>query len=363
LLYGNKIILEGETIYMLFIDEVLAEDPDCQILNGLYLRDAIVYKLIDFDSILTAKDISILNKVDTYMEKKSLTHDEYEILKEAPRDSLEEFEKFFRKVHEKVIKKYPKKRAQKAMEKIKEGFVELCIEKPPSRQPFQFVVISGKDSLIVSFEDKNYESEELISRIVQEYKRNDGPPELINGQLKKKCYTNDNLLIYLIKPEEQIMVDSIYHSVNQVFRLRAKEDGISEELADEMLKEGASDEEVIQKIHLLIKTNRLFSLLTCSNIRTENVQDKLTKKQKKQGKKEPIEYKTIKVEIGKGKNSKIFPIGETKSGSHRAHQVPGRYRDYTKNPLFGKYYGIFWVPPHFKGNRELGEIKNSYEII
>jgi hypothetical protein len=40
--------------------------------------------------------------------------------------------------------------------------------------------------------------------------------------------------------------------------------------------------------------------------------------------------------------------------------IPGQYRDYRENGLFGKYRGIFWVPAHARGTAEAGEVTKSY---
>jgi len=34
----------------------------------------------------------------------------------------------------------------------------------------------------------------------------------------------------------------------------------------------------------------------------------------------------------------------------------------TEKPLFGKYVGNVWCPPHARGNKKMGVIKKDYKI-
>lgn len=44
------------------------------------------------------------------------------------------------------------------------------------------------------------------------------------------------------------------------------------------------------------------------------------------------------------------------------HICRGHFREYKDKPLFGKYYGRFWVPSHTKGNPETGIITKDYKV-
>lgn len=52
------------------------------------------------------------------------------------------------------------------------------------------------------------------------------------------------------------------------------------------------------------------------------------------------------------------------SGESRAfHVCRGHFATYTKErPLFGKYTGRFWIPPHTRGKKELGTIEKGYKV-
>lgn len=71
-------------------------------------------------------------------------------------------------------------------------------------------------------------------------------------------------------------------------------------------------------------------------------------------------YKTLELD---------FPIrrgggASGKGGSEeerRLHLCRGHMKEYRKEgPLFGKYVGVIWCPPHFRGNKAMGEVKKTY---
>jgi hypothetical protein len=46
-----------------------------------------------------------------------------------------------------------------------------------------------------------------------------------------------------------------------------------------------------------------------------------------------------------------------------AHLVRGHIKTFTSDaPLFGKYVGEFWIPPHSRGNAKNGFVTKEYEI-
>ena len=47
---------------------------------------------------------------------------------------------------------------------------------------------------------------------------------------------------------------------------------------------------------------------------------------------------------------------------NRMHLVRGHMRDFRRKGLFGKYYGMFYCPPHVKGNPDKGQIIKDYEV-
>tara|TARA_Y100000310_G_C20675249_1_gene812662 strand:- start:1603 stop:2508 length:906 start_codon:yes stop_codon:yes gene_type:complete len=52
----------------------------------------------------------------------------------------------------------------------------------------------------------------------------------------------------------------------------------------------------------------------------------------------------------------------TGAWENRLHLVRGHMRDFRRKGLFGKYYGMFYCPPHLKGNPMKGEVIKDYEV-
>lgn len=71
-------------------------------------------------------------------------------------------------------------------------------------------------------------------------------------------------------------------------------------------------------------------------------------------------YKILTVKKpGKKGISRNFTTEEQNS----FHICRGHFKHYTeKAPLFGRYTGTFWIPPHTRGNKEHGEIIKDYKV-
>ena len=91
---------------------------------------------------------------------------------------------------------------------------------------------------------------------------------------------------------------------------------------------------------------------------------KLNKKRQKQGKPLLNEYKTLKLILPKKSKSKGVEANDANGQREtRLHMCSGHFRLYTSEaPLFGKITGRFWIPAHMRGNKDLGEIKKSYNV-
>jgi len=74
-----------------------------------------------------------------------------------------------------------------------------------------------------------------------------------------------------------------------------------------------------------------------------------------------IVYKTLKISGSFRKDNLSVDMDIAELG-RRLHSVRGHFSDYTENPLFGIYHGIFWVRSHVRGNKELGEVKKRYDV-
>jgi hypothetical protein len=56
--------------------------------------------------------------------------------------------------------------------------------------------------------------------------------------------------------------------------------------------------------------------------------------------------------------------GDSKGAwTNRVHLCRGHFATYTDQaPLFGKYVGRFWIPPHARGDRARGIVIKDYEV-
>lgn len=95
---------------------------------------------------------------------------------------------------------------------------------------------------------------------------------------------------------------------------------------------------------------------------TELISEKRNRKHKSKTGNDLVEYKTLKLILPSetGRASSVHDIRELIHRKH--HSVRGHFANYLTNPLFGKYQGVFWVPSHMRGNKELGEVKKRYDV-
>ncbi len=149
--------------------------------------------------------------------------------------------------------------------------------------------------------------------------------------------------------------------------------------ADRALEAGASfdfDRIKIQRVpdgpdelaHLdfLTKTphailNKFLNFLSCVNVRTVDVvpSAREQREHKQPGRLPLVSFKTLEL-----KQRKSFGASE-KLGlwTNRVHLCRGHFAEYTDEaPLFGKYVGRFWIPPHARGDRVRGIVNKDYAI-
>ncbi len=111
------------------------------------------------------------------------------------------------------------------------------------------------------------------------------------------------------------------------------------------------------------------TLLACKNITHSPIpiSEKLQKARVRKGKLPLTEFRYLKILVPGNRRAK----GEATGGNDeqdlkRFHLVRGHFATYTSDsPRFGRLtdgVGTFWIPPHARGDKELGEIHKSYEI-
>jgi hypothetical protein len=72
-----------------------------------------------------------------------------------------------------------------------------------------------------------------------------------------------------------------------------------------------------------------------------------------------VTYKVLELEARESRGG-----GEAKGlWTNRVHLCRGHFATYSPEaPLFGKYVGRFWIPPHARGDRSRGMIEKDYKI-
>lgn len=98
------------------------------------------------------------------------------------------------------------------------------------------------------------------------------------------------------------------------------------------------------------------NILSCKNIRTKKIQGN---KKRKRAKTPLFSYYILQIETktkgGCGKPQDLW--------SNRVHLCRGHIKTYLKErPLFGKYVGNVWCPPHARGSKIEGVIHKDYAI-
>jgi len=92
----------------------------------------------------------------------------------------------------------------------------------------------------------------------------------------------------------------------------------------------------------------------------QNIQSKKigANKNRSSAKKPLFSYYVLQIETKKKGKSTAKNIW-----SNRVHLCRGHMKTYTtEKPLFGKYVGNVWCPPHARGNKKMGVIKKDYKI-
>jgi hypothetical protein len=105
--------------------------------------------------------------------------------------------------------------------------------------------------------------------------------------------------------------------------------------------------------------NRFLEFLTCTNIRVQDVvpTSKEQRERKRCGLRPLVSYKTLELQ----QRSAGARGEERGSWTNRVHLCRGHFAVYTDAaPLFGKYVGKFWIPPHARGDRAKGMVVKDY---
>lgn len=122
--------------------------------------------------------------------------------------------------------------------------------------------------------------------------------------------------------------------------------------------------ESMRSLHIITS---LLLMCSCKNIEYVDTEHQTTKKERNayrlRGLFAPISYKSVRINphaMHKYTNGCGIP---GTLGSVPLHLCRGHFAEYTEErKLFGKYVGRYWIPPHVRGNPELGTVEKDYEV-
>ena len=106
-------------------------------------------------------------------------------------------------------------------------------------------------------------------------------------------------------------------------------------------------------------------LLKCKNVSAANTAtSKMPKGRRHKGAAhKSLVFKTLFVSLPgkKGVPGRRLQLG---GDPKRMHLCRGHFADYTNGGgLFGKLHGMYWIPSHVRGNKDIGEVKKDYELL
>jgi hypothetical protein len=116
----------------------------------------------------------------------------------------------------------------------------------------------------------------------------------------------------------------------------------------------------------LITLNKFLSFLSCKNIKSTlyNPPEKIQKKRLKNNKLPLFSYRTLVLDTSKNDQNIIEPQELWTNRVHLCRGHVSRYGPkYGNKKLFGKYEGLYWIPPHVRGNKSKGVIHKDYKFV
>lgn len=108
---------------------------------------------------------------------------------------------------------------------------------------------------------------------------------------------------------------------------------------------------------------RAVAMLNCSNVKLKEVgytNDHIGARRARKERLAQIRYHVLTVKVGQHERE-IRTLGGT-GGPDPLRTVRGHYKTYEDKPLFGRFKGRFWWPPHVRGNAEDGAVTRDYDL-
>lgn len=135
-------------------------------------------------------------------------------------------------------------------------------------------------------------------------------------------------------------------------------EGVMTDMADELIYNAGADISTLGKF---------LQLLNCKNSVFQDVHVKNKPLKGRHAQREPgsfkYDYKLLRLDLGE-KHGGVRSLEALKNlWSNPLHSCRGHFKTYTpERRLFGKYIGTFWIPPHMRGNAEVGIVQKEYEV-
>lgn len=104
------------------------------------------------------------------------------------------------------------------------------------------------------------------------------------------------------------------------------------------------------------------SFMNCRNVETRPVDTDIHRRSFERGHgRKPVRYHVLDIKPMRAALAR--KTGNPGMSLAKAlHLCRGHFKDYTKRPLFGKYSGRFWCPPHARGDIDVGVVDKDYRV-
>jgi hypothetical protein len=171
----------------------------------------------------------------------------------------------------------------------------------------------------------------------------------------------DNFLAYFCGSRGQLLTSPIAnHKLNEMLRDPAAANDPKSEAVKSLMEMG---------IKQFNYSHAILNLMACKNVVGERqvIPQKLQQARARRGKLPLVERRVLTVTLPGVRRATRTPTPDDLKREPGAPQplqtIPGSYRDYRENGLFGRYKGIYWFPAHVRGTIEAGTLSKSYKAI
>lgn len=190
-------------------------------------------------------------------------------------------------------------------------------------------------------------------------------PLYFNGRL---LLDDRGIPMKAIREERKLFrLDDPYPGVHKIFQFQIDPDYRSE-LESKLGENDAG--QVINQFGFMVEDMLIIPIMTLSLLNVKNIvlrehkyDEKIQRKRQKSGKLPLVKVHTLEIEAPGIRKIGEKPETSGESSKKALHLVRGHLADYRDGKgLFGKYKGVFWMPPHMRGSVDNGIVKKRYSI-